>query len=372
MTAKSKGTKAAEEQAAKPIIEEYSRKGTTATAMALAPELEPVVRGISALSPQNFELVKDMVRQLALREGYDMAAAKGRLLDSPAAGVPLWVSKLRQEGYSHETILTYSSTIRVLLESIPAPTGLDLQAWLAARLETCSTSTAATALKAMRSLFGFLFAEGLWHVDPTARLRGIKVVTPPKETPTVDEMQRLVAYRCRQREDADKFQMLTVLLATTGLRVSEGAGLRRDRVHLTRLELTIVGKGNKIGVVPLVPVTAGALCRYMAEHPTQSPFLFPSDSSRTGHWSRNCYEKTFRAACESMGMRHFTPHSLRHFYATFMLVGGAKLEVVSRILRHSSVGTTGDTYRHVLVGELHSEAGRFAPMADRTTALVVA
>jgi site-specific recombinase XerD len=58
----------------------------------------------------------------------------------------------------------------------------------------------------------------------------------------------------------------------------------------------------------------------------------------------------------------FTPHQLRHLYATERLRNGAKLEVVGRILGHSSIGITADIYRHVGTGEMHEEHRRFAPM----------
>ena len=73
-------------------------------------------------------------------------------------------------------------------------------------------------------------------------------------------------------------------------------------------------------------------------------------------------EKTLRRACLRAGVRPFTPHQLRHLYATAMLRGSAKLEVVARILGHASVGVTADIYRHVAIAELHEEHMRFAPL----------
>jgi integrase len=69
-----------------------------------------------------------------------------------------------------------------------------------------------------------------------------------------------------------------------------------------------------------------------------------------------------KKACRRAGVRPFTPHQLRHFYATQMLRGGAKLEVVGRILGHSSIGITADIYRHVSTGEMHQEHVKFAPL----------
>jgi site-specific recombinase XerD len=73
-------------------------------------------------------------------------------------------------------------------------------------------------------------------------------------------------------------------------------------------------------------------------------------------------EKTLKRACVRAGVEPFTPHQLRHLYATEMLRNGAKLEVVGRILGHSSIGITADVYRYVRRGEMHEEHRRFAPM----------
>jgi len=64
------------------------------------------------------------------------------------------------------------------------------------------------------------------------------------------------------------------------------------------------------------------------------------------------FNRTLRRACIKEAVMPFTPHQLR---------GGAKLEVVSRILGHAGVGVTADIYRHVATEELHEEHSRFAP-----------
>jgi integrase/recombinase XerD len=58
-----------------------------------------------------------------------------------------------------------------------------------------------------------------------------------------------------------------------------------------------------------------------------------------------------------------TPHGLRHYFATYALKNGAKLEVISRILGHASVGITGDVYRTVKQDEIRDEHMRFSPLA---------
>lgn len=95
--------------------------------------------------------------------------------------------------------------------------------------------------------------------------------------------------------------------------------------------------------------------------PSDSPFLFPG-RTRTGYAEIYNVEKTLNRACLRAGVEPFTPHQLRHFYATEMLRKGAKLEVVGRILGHASIGITVDIYRHVRTEEMHEEHERFAPL----------
>jgi len=74
------------------------------------------------------------------------------------------------------------------------------------------------------------------------------------------------------------------------------------------------------------------------------------------------FDKTHKRACIWERMAPFTPHQLRHYYATTMLRWGAKVEVVARILGHAGVGVTCDIYRHMATDKIHREHGRFVPL----------
>ncbi|MFC1965026.1 tyrosine-type recombinase/integrase [Chloroflexota bacterium] len=62
-------------------------------------------------------------------------------------------------------------------------------------------------------------------------------------------------------------------------------------------------------------------------------------------------------------MKPFTPHALRHFFATHSLRNGARLEVVSKLLGHASIAITADIYRHIDREVIHEIYQRFAPFA---------
>lgn len=337
-------------------------------AITINPLLESTVKALNAISPPNQELVAILVRQLAEREGINVGISPTPGLQTPAEGIPLWVAKLKQEGYSRRTLEVYLATIKNYLGRDSAPTKLSIQQWLADRLEQVSSAQVATDRKALRSLFSFLYEEGLWPFDPTMKLKSIRVRYRAREVPKIEDIRALLQYECHREKDTSKFRMMTVLLITTGLRVSEAAGILKKDIDLRNNEIKVIGKGDKEGVIPLLPISNDFLQRYTEAHTDDSPYLFPGDS-QLGYWSISSYEKTLKRACEKLGIGKITPHQFRHFFATEMLRGGAKLEVVSKILRHSSVGITADIYRHVLTDEMHETMEQFAPLSQQILAL---
>ena len=69
------------------------------------------------------------------------------------------------------------------------------------------------------------------------------------------------------------------------------------------------------------------------------------------------------------GVRPFSIHKLRHYFATYALASGADLKLISEILGHTRIATTGDIYRHVLTGEVDKTIAKFSPVAGITLAL---
>ncbi len=325
--------------------------------------LESLVRTLQALSPRSRELVAIMVNQLAEQEGITIPKGPSQVLNKPADGIPLWIAKLKQESFARKTIELYTLTVRSYLEHDPFPTKLSIQQWLADRLEHVSTSRVSNDRKALRSFFSFLYSEGQWPTDPTHGLKPIRVRYRARELPETGDIQRLLQYRCYRERDTAKFRTMLILLITTGLRVSEAAGILKRNISFSTNEVKVIGKGDKEGVVPVLPMMAEVLKRYIDEYSDNSAYLFPGDTE-LGYWSVSSFEKTLVRACLKLGIEKITPHQLRHYFATHALRGGAKLEVVSKILRHASVAVTADIYRHVLTQEMHETAERYAPLSQ--------
>ena len=326
------------------------------------PMLEPTVRALHALNPRGRELVVMMVRELASQQGVKVPSTSAQGLQQPVEGMPMWIAKLKQERYSPRSIELYKLTVQSYLKLDPTPTQLSIQQWLADRLGQVSSARVANDRKALKSFFGFLYDSGLWHVNPVDGLKSIKVTYQSKDVPEPEDIEKLLKFDFYRKKDNDQFRTLVVLLVTTGLRISEACTLKKGDIDFKRSEIKVMGKGRKEGIVPLLPLTVGMLNDYISKTGNGSQYLFPGN--HCGHLGINAFEKALVKVCYHQNIKKLTPHQLRHYFATYALRGGAKLEVVSRILRHASVGITADIYRHVKTDELHETSRQFAPLSQ--------
>ncbi|MFC1914210.1 tyrosine-type recombinase/integrase [Chloroflexota bacterium] len=319
--------------------------------------LESAIMKLRDISPEAQALIASLINRLADAECVS-TSIDHRM---PAENIDQWLTKLKAERKSERTVKLYEYLARRFLKRLPSPTRADVRKYLANRIGATSPSSAETERKALASLFSFMQSEGLWRENPLDRVRHIGQRWGERERrcPTVEDVKKVLEAGCLRAQDSLKIR--TVVVATTGLRLTECMSLRKDGVDLEARELKVLGKVGKRRVVPLLESTAQILAYYLEERKSDSPYVFPGDT-RTGYAETYNIEKTLKRACMRAGVEPFTPHSLRHLYATEMLMKGAKLEVAGRILGHSSIGITADIYRHVRTGEMHEEHRRFAPM----------
>jgi site-specific recombinase XerD len=324
-------------------------------------EQDRTIELFKRLPPDKQRLVGEVIKTLGEAIGVDTATSYA----PPAENVDKWVTRMRVEGKSERTIDMYRYYATKFLEAHPKPTRLDAQQYLAGQLSAGASPTAAKGMqKSITSLFKFLAEERLWPEDITLGLKGIKAPTTERYVPPIADVEKVLAGGGWVRKrDADKMRMAIVLLMETGLRITETVTIEKGKVDLEARAIEVIGKGNKVRKVPLSQPVAAGLAKYMGEHPSDSSYLFPGGGAELKHWQIHNAEKTLKRACARAGVKPFTPHALRHLFATTALKNGAKLEVVSRILGHASVGITGDVYRHVDLEEMREEVDRHGPMS---------
>jgi len=143
------------------------------------------------------------------------------------------------------------------------------------------------------------------------------------------------------------------LFFSTGMRVSELAKLKRENINLDRDEFTIRGKGDKTRIVFLSHQARHALKSYLALRADDSPYIFVRHDRAKGEHDavgaitpRSIERLVHRYAIASGIPKHVTPHTLRHSFATDLLMNGADIRSVQAMLGHSSITTT-QIYTHI-------------------------
>ncbi len=137
------------------------------------------------------------------------------------------------------------------------------------------------------------------------------------------------------------------LLFSTGLRVSELCALNSD-IDLSRDELSVRGKGEKVRVVFLSPAAKEAVRDYLKARKDMEEALFVDGRESAPHRiTPRDIQRHLKAYVARAGITNVvTPHTLRHAFATDLLSNGADIRSVQQLLGHASINTT-QIYTHI-------------------------
>lgn len=170
-----------------------------------------------------------------------------------------------------------------------------------------------------------------------------------------DEITRLLAEIDTSKEQGLRDRAIIELLFSSGLRVSELVNLNRDNINLKRREFMVRGKGQKDRPVFISQSAADHITNYLESRHDSLPALFISYSRNVSPETTGDYRRlTARSVQRMLGQytrlagitKHVSPHTMRHSYATDLLMNGADIRSVQSMLGHSNISTT-QVYTHV-------------------------
>lgn len=223
----------------------------------------------------------------------------------------------------------------------------------------------------LRNVLSYLRSRGENVLDPALVRLGRKVDTVPQVCTPV-EVQLLINSTKKLRNKA-----LISLLYSTGLRVSECCGL--DRMHVKADYFTVIGKGGKSRLCFIDERTRKLLDEYLEERQNgrvtywdqrgkktsrvrnvvngdNNPALFISDDRQ--RITPGTIQHIFKAIRVKAGLDNVHPHTMRHSYATNLLMHGCDIYTISKLLGHSSIETTAQ-YLHVFSPQLKEAFEKF-------------
>lgn len=169
------------------------------------------------------------------------------------------------------------------------------------------------------------------------------------------ELQRVFDQPSLDKIGGLRDRAILELLFSSGLRVSELVGLDRDHINLKRREFMVRGKGQKDRPIFISDAAAQWLQLYLNKRQdTTKPLFVRYGGRKTVDTSGNFHRLTARSVQRIVAhyallagiTKHVSPHTLRHSFATDLLMNGADLRSVQAMLGHSNIATT-QIYTHV-------------------------
>ena len=184
----------------------------------------------------------------------------------------------------------------------------------------------------------WMVLEGLLAVSPAARLPKVRVPRRRARPVHVEHIQRLLQEPLWQ-QTLD----LIVVLATTGLRIGEAVQIRGEDFDPVTGFLRTVRKGGLIHYLPL-----NESAREVADRMPSAGWWFPSPCRNAkfpnggGHILMKSASTKITSAFRRIGVTDpmITGHSIRHFFASYMIAKGVQVQVVQQLLGHASLATT--------------------------------
>jgi len=214
-------------------------------------------------------------------------------------------------------------------------------------------------LSSLKQYYLYLIKSSLREDNPVDLISPPKIIQTLPSTLSEQEIDHLLNTPILDSAFGYRDKAMLELMYSSGLRVSELVGLELNQINFNQGVIRILGKGNKERLVPMGEEAQDALLYFIQyfradlQKPsitTDAVFL----SSRGKGMTRQAFWQLIKKYLLMSGIKtSYTPHSLRHAFATHLINHGADLRTVQMLLGHSDLSTT-QIYTHVADERLKS------------------
>jgi integrase/recombinase XerD len=296
-----------------------------------------------------------------------VSSPDAQLLDQFLDGI--WL----ESGLSANTLAAYRTDLRAFQSwlakkglALEQATRADLLAYLAANVRAgLSPRSSARHLSTLRRFYRYLLIQGRTQADPTADVRSPVIGRPLPKNISEQGVEKLLSTPPRGTALGSRDRAMLETMYASGLRVSELVGLTLNELDLTTGLVRVVGKGGRERIVPLGEEASESLREYLGQARSDLLKAQLTDAvfvtRRGGPMTRQAFWQLIKRYAQQAGIgAEFSPHSLRHAFATHLLNHGADLRSVQMLLGHTDLSTT-QIYTHVARARLQSLHGTHHP-----------
>lgn len=273
------------------------------------------------------------------------------------------LSKLTLEAY-HQDLKLFAKWLNAENTRLKDASQISILKYLAFRVEHQSTArTNARLLSTLKQFYRYLVRTGQRQDNPTDLISAPKINRLLPGSLSESQMENLLQAPDIKTDYGMRDRCMLELMYASGLRVSELVSLEMNQINYNLGLVRLTGKGNKERVIPVGEEALYWINKYvnqsrprlLREHIlTNAMFI----SSRGKGITRQAFWQHIKKYLVIAGIKtSYSPHSLRHAFATHLLNHGADLRTVQMLLGHSDISTT-QIYTHIAqarLQELHQQ-----------------
>lgn len=229
-----------------------------------------------------------------------------------------------------------------------------------------SNRSRARLVSSLKSFYKYLVLNGQVSVNLMSDIKTPKFSTSLPTYLTYEQFEKLVSLPLDETPQSYRDRAIVELIFASGVRVSELVGIRMSDIDFEKMEIRIIGKGNKERIVPFGSYSLQAIFEWLAVRDVlvtdDCDYLF------VNRFGNKMNPRAVQISLKKMGLNaeipiKLTPHKLRHSFATEMLAGGADIRVVQEILGHTSLSIT-QIYLHLDIERLKSVYNKAHPLSS--------
>lgn len=228
------------------------------------------------------------------------------------------------------------------------------------------TRTISHNISVLRSFYKFLLIEKIIKENPMEYIELPKTKKSLPKTLSIEEIDKLLNIKLKDAFSYRNKAMLE-LMYSSGLRVSELINVKTHDIDTSNCIIRIMGKGSKERIVPLGDYAIKYIEIYLKEYREKlakremNDYLFLNNHGK--RMTRQGFFKMLKQQAKINNIKtEFSPHTLRHSFATHLLNGGADLRSIQEMLGHENISTT-QIYTHVSKEKLKENYNSFHPHA---------